>query len=112
MVYLPEYTDMMRSRTVINRKNVPCPINHGKSNCMLYVKDKNFISKENTVVTFGKFDGIHNGHRLLIEKAVRIGHEQGIKVVLCTFNMDNWNAKPQKVITTPDERAYICENMA
>ena len=28
---------------------------------MLYVKDKNFISKENTVVTFGKFDGIHNG---------------------------------------------------
>lgn len=35
---------------------------------MLYVKDKNFISKENTVVTFGKFDGIHNGHRLLIEK--------------------------------------------
>lgn len=76
---------------------------------MLYVKDKNFISKENTVVTFGKFDGIHNGHRLLIEKAVRIGHEQGIKVVLCTFNMDNWNAKPQKAITTPDERAYICE---
>ena len=74
---------------------------------MLYVKDKNFISKENTVVTFGKFDGIHNGHRLLIEKAVRIGHEQGIKVVLCTFNMDNWNAKPQKAITTPDERAYI-----
>lgn len=76
---------------------------------MLYVKDKNFISKENTVVTFGKFDGIHNGHRLLIEKAVRIGHEQGIKVVLCTFNMDNWNVKPQKAITTPDERAYICE---
>ena len=39
-----------------------------------------------TVVTIGNFDGVHRGHRALIERAVAEGARQGISVTALTFD--------------------------
>lgn len=38
------------------------------------------------VVTIGVFDGVHRGHRHLISRAVREGHDRGLPTVLVTFD--------------------------
>lgn len=38
------------------------------------------------MVTVGVFDGVHRGHRQLIERAVRRGRERGLPVVVVTFD--------------------------
>ena len=45
-----------------------------------------FHIPERTVATFGKFDGIHMGHMALINTAARIAREQGLKLVVFTFD--------------------------
>ena len=54
---------------------------------MICINDKDFCMDGNTVVTFGKFDGIHKGHRMLIENAKRIAYENNLKVVVFTFRV-------------------------
>ncbi|WP_027004116.1 bifunctional riboflavin kinase/FAD synthetase [Corynebacterium halotolerans] len=39
-----------------------------------------------SVVTIGVFDGVHRGHRLLIEEAVRVAHSKGLPCVMVTFD--------------------------
>lgn len=46
-----------------------------------------FSIPERTVVTFGKFDGIHMGHMALINTAGRIAREQGYKLAVFTFDV-------------------------
>lgn len=40
---------------------------------------------QNAVVAIGNFDGFHQGHRAVVEKAVAIGKQTGRPVVLMTF---------------------------
>ena len=42
------------------------------------------ISK--SVVTIGNFDGIHNGHRVLIENTVNYAKKHDIKSIVFTFS--------------------------
>lgn len=44
------------------------------------------IIQEDIVLILGFFDGIHKGHRKVIETGVRIAKEKGIKSALMTFN--------------------------
>ncbi|MBR5228542.1 MAG: adenylyltransferase/cytidyltransferase family protein, partial [Firmicutes bacterium] len=44
--------------------------------------DKNI---EKTAVALGNFDGVHKGHQALIEKAVSVAKEKGIKSAVFTF---------------------------
>ena len=37
---------------------------------------------------FGVFDGVHRGHRFLIDQALRVGRECAGKVVVLTFDID------------------------
>ena len=46
-----------------------------------------FSIPDRTVVTFGKFDGIHMGHMALINTAGRIAREQGYKLAVFTFDV-------------------------
>ncbi|GAA1830022.1 bifunctional riboflavin kinase/FAD synthetase [Pseudonocardia ailaonensis] len=39
-----------------------------------------------SVVTVGVFDGVHRGHRQLIERAVGLGRERGLRSVVVTFD--------------------------
>ncbi|MCR5690650.1 MAG: riboflavin biosynthesis protein RibF [Eubacterium sp.] len=54
-----------------------------------------------TAVCIGKFDGIHKGHRLLIQKA----RETGLPVVMFTFQMDQPTG-----IYTPEEKVLLAES--
>ena len=53
---------------------------------MKYIKDTlDFKIEEPSVITLGKFDGLHSGHRYLME-AMQKGKEQGLKCVIFTFD--------------------------
>ncbi len=39
-----------------------------------------------SVVTIGVFDGVHRGHRTLIEEAVRVARSKGVPCVMVTFD--------------------------
>ena len=76
---------------------------------MKYIKDTlDFKIEEPSVITLGKFDGLHSGHRYLME-AMQKGKEQGLKCVIFTFDIppkaihkDTYN-----VLSTNEEKAHI-----
>lgn len=78
---------------------------------MEYIRTEEFNIDYPTVVTFGKFDGIHKGHKILIEEAKKIAVREGVKVVLCTFDMSEWLQCKIPQISLADERYRICENL-
>jgi len=46
----------------------------------------NFQMTEQCAVAFGKFDGLHEGHRLLLRELCEIAKERGLKSVVYTFD--------------------------
>ena len=53
---------------------------------MIIINSLNEIdSFDKSVVTIGKFDGIHKGHEVLIEKAVYYGKKEKLKSIVFTF---------------------------
>lgn len=70
------------------------------------------ISK--SVVTIGNFDGIHNGHRVLIENTVNYAKKHDIKSIVFTFSNHPINYfKPNSIknILTNDEKLNLFKNM-
>ena len=63
---------------------------------MICIENKDFVLDEHTVVTLGKFDGIHKGHRKLIHKALEISHKTGMKSAVFTFKVTEKNKFPYK----------------
>ena len=51
-------------------------------------RQKNNDSK---VIVLGNFDGIHKGHKVLIDKAKMIAKEYGLKSAIFTFNRIIYN---------------------
>ncbi len=58
----------------------------------------------NTVVALGDFDGVHNAHKLLIEKAVKLAKDNNLKSLVYTFEN---NPKKGANITTNSEKEEI-----
>ena len=52
-----------------------------------------------SAVTFGKFDGLHRGHQKLTEKVRELGNRDGIRSIVCAFDM-----KPRQLLMTCEER--------
>lgn len=80
---------------------------------MEYIKNTlKFRIDEPTVITLGKFDGLHRGHELLMESLYEKSNSNGYKSVVFTFDIP-----PKKqiqgtegyVITTNDEKSHIFE---
>lgn len=65
--------------------------------------------KENTVITLGKFDGLHLGHELLINKVIELSAINDLKSVVFTFDVPPNSNNTSKVITTNVEKEYIFE---
>lgn len=81
---------------------------------MICIKNKDFVLDERTVVTLGKFDGIHKGHRKLIQKACEIAGEKGLKTAVFTFKVApgyNFPYMESEKITTFSEREEILEKL-
>lgn len=74
---------------------------------MEYIKGtKEFQIEQPTAVTLGKFDGLHRGHRKLLEH-VFAWRERGLKTAVFTFAtppVELTRGKPQTMITTNRER--------
>ena len=52
---------------------------------MKYITGTRDIHLENTAVALGKFDGLHRGHQILIDK-IKQYKAQGLKAVMFTFD--------------------------
>ena len=64
-----------------------------------------------TVVALGYFDGVHVGHRRILERTIRIAQEQGSQSVLFTFEdhpaMVLRPENPPLLLTTLEEKALL-----
>lgn len=70
-----------------------------------------FNLSEPSVISLGKFDGLHRGHELLIEYML-LKKQEGLKTVIFTFDVPPKKLLSQdetKVLTTNDEKMHIFE---
>lgn len=68
------------------------------------------IQLQNVHLAIGVFDGVHRGHRQIINQLVQSAHSQHAPAVIITFHPHPANVltnKAIKLLTTPDERAEI-----
>ncbi|WP_421774723.1 bifunctional riboflavin kinase/FAD synthetase [Gracilimonas sp.] len=77
---------------------------------------KNITRDPNTVVTVGTFDGVHQGHRALMEAVVAKARERNARSVVVTFDphpreIINPGKEGIKLLTTLKERAEILEDL-
>lgn len=80
---------------------------------MKYITGTREIHLENTAVALGKFDGLHRGHQILIDKIKRY-KAQGLKAVMFTFDFHPASFlqnKPLELIFTREERVEWAEKM-
>ncbi|MDX1542738.1 MAG: bifunctional riboflavin kinase/FAD synthetase [Christiangramia sp.] len=72
-----------------------------------------FISERQTVVTIGTFDGVHAGHRKIIERLVNSAHANNLDSVVLTFfphpRMVLQKESGIQLINTIDERKQLLE---
>jgi len=52
---------------------------------MRIIEDKDLPMQGKSVIIIGNFDGMHKGHRSLMQEAKHVGNEYGIPVVVWTF---------------------------
>lgn len=81
---------------------------------MKYIRNTTeFYIEENTVLSLGKFDGIHRGHELLVEH-LTAKKEEGLASVIFTFDIPPKKHVEQaeaKVLTTNEEKAHIFKSI-
>ncbi len=80
---------------------------------MEYIKNTiEFQITEPTVISLGKFDGIHRGHECLMEYLAK-KRQQGLKTVIFTFDIPPKlkveKEYEAKVLTTNDEKMHVFE---
>lgn len=80
---------------------------------MKYINNTlDFKIEEDTVITLGKFDGLHRGHELLMENLLDLQERKGLRSVVFTFDIPP-KAKVckemAKQLTTNAEKLHIFE---
>ena len=68
--------------------------------------------EEATVITFGKFDGLHRGHELLMEEMKSLARSRKLRTVVFTFDIPprkQVDGSEAKVLTTNEEKRLIFE---
>lgn len=81
---------------------------------MKYIRNTtDFYIEENTVLSLGKFDGIHRGHELLLEYMAE-KKKTGLAAAIFTFDIPpkrNAGQTVTKVLTTNEEKVHIFERL-
>jgi riboflavin kinase / FMN adenylyltransferase len=72
----------------------------------------NFTNNRDSVVTAGFFDGLHIGHRAIIEHVVEAAHAQGLRSVVITYDTHprqivREGGAPVPLLTTIDEKLAL-----
>lgn len=70
-----------------------------------YHKNIEEIKKSKNTVILGNFDGVHKGHQIILEKAVKQAKEKNLKTIVYTFS--EYPKNKQTKITTCSEKAYL-----
>ena len=82
---------------------------------MEYVKELDHFELNSTsVITLGKFDGVHRGHRKLIGRVKEIGRQKDLKTVIFTFDISpqvRMGAMKASMLMTNRERYNILRSM-
>ncbi len=68
------------------------------------------VNLKNSYLTVGVFDGVHRGHREIIQKLVNDAHAQNVPAAVLTFDphpASILTGKEIRCLTTPDERADL-----
>jgi len=76
--------------------------------------ENDFKCKNNTVVTLGKFDGLHEGHKKLIETTLSEAKRLGCESVVYSFNQNPKNVLYKENILnlmSKQEKIQILESM-
>ncbi|MEF3244836.1 MAG: bifunctional riboflavin kinase/FAD synthetase [Caldisericaceae bacterium] len=67
--------------------------------------------KHSTAVTIGMFDGVHIGHRKLIEETFNQSEELKLVPLVYTFSMHPLKEKKRALITTLNEKLFLVEKL-
>ena len=82
---------------------------------MEHITDTRIEQSQPTAVTLGNFDGLHLGHRSLINLTKQFAEEQGLKSVVFTFSPHPMLVFKKKddfaLIMAPDEKKFQMEQM-
>jgi len=70
-----------------------------------YDKNLKEIKQNKNIVILGNFDGIHIGHQIILQKAVKKAKEKNLKTIVYTFS--EYPKNQQTKITTCSEKAYL-----
>ena len=62
---------------------------------------ENYRDTQKSVVTFGKFDGLHKGHQKLINKVQELAAINNLKSIVCYFDMNR-----KDILMTKEDRQY------
>lgn len=76
---------------------------------MQYVKGiENYQNTRPSAITLGKFDGLHQGHELLIERVIELQNKDDVDGIVFAFDMrpmfEKLN-KPYQILLTNEEKA-------
>ena len=76
---------------------------------------ENTIHVSDSIITFGNFDGVHKGHKLIINELKKISNKENLKSVLVTFNphtafITQDDSINHKVITPHDYKISLLKN--
>ena len=71
---------------------------------MNIIKSNTFDQYEidENIIAIGSFDGIHKGHKKILNKTLKLAADKNLKSGLLTFE-----PHPQEVVTDEDEHYYI-----
>lgn len=72
---------------------------------MEYISGNDF-NMSNTCVAFGNFDGVHKGHRAIINKLLDIS-KQGLTSVVLSFEYDEALLFEKRILSTEEEKKYL-----
>jgi riboflavin kinase/FMN adenylyltransferase len=70
------------------------------------------ISKENRIVALGLFDGVHLGHRRLIEKARELANKDGLILTVFTFYSEDSLPKGNERIYSTEDKLWLLESLS
>ena len=81
---------------------------------MQHYRSLDEVTLQNSWVTVGVFDGVHRGHRQIIEKLTAGAHANGVPAVVLTFDPHPAAVLGRgqiKLLTLPGERAKLLGNL-
>lgn len=67
----------------------------------------NDFSMNNTCVAFGSFDGVHSGHRAVVDKLLEVSSRQGLTSVVLYYDYEEDLLREKKVLSTGIEKKYL-----